>query len=101
MAESFVSTDQFGGFSKRTDERFDAVNQRFEDMWVHFDKWFDGIEKRFQDLNFRVNQYYDDVTRALSELRVEMRQTRNWLIGTWATFVVGCGLLLLKDFFFN
>ena len=47
MAESFVSTEQFGEFSKRMDERFDAVNQRFEDMWVHFDKWFDGIEKRF------------------------------------------------------
>ncbi len=30
MAGSFISIGQFGEFSKRVDERLDAVNQRFD-----------------------------------------------------------------------
>ena len=94
MAESFVSLGQFGEFSKRMDERFDA-------MYAHFDERFNLVDKRFDDMNLHVSQRHDDTMRAISDLRVEMRQMRQWIIAMLVTFLVGFGLLMLKEFLSN
>jgi tetrahydromethanopterin S-methyltransferase subunit G len=59
-----VSKDQFGEFTKRMEQGFAHVDQRFDDM------------------NRRFDQMHTD-------LRADMRQMRNWLIGLYGIVVFG------------
>lgn len=97
MAESFVSMRQFGEFSKRMDERFDAVDQRVNHLQAYFGKRFDAVEGYFQDKNLYVSRRRQ-LTQDLCELRADMGHTHRWIIANAITVFIGFGLLLLKEF---
>ena len=114
MADEFVRVGQFEENSRRMDERFialekkmdqgfthaakerenilvhlnqrfDAVNQRFDDMkesvnqrfdavYQRFDGMNQGMNQRFDDMNQGMNQRFDDVHRRLDDLIASVKQ---------------------------
>jgi len=60
MAEEFLSKDQFEEFTKRMEQGFQHVNQRFDDM-----------------------------KSDMAGIRADIRQMRNWLIGLYGIVVFG------------
>ncbi len=74
MAETFVSKDQFEEFTKRMEQGFDHVNQRFDDM-------------------------RDDMRDDLRQIHNDLRQMRNWLIALYGIVVFGfIGTLVITIF---
>lgn len=70
MAEEFVSKDQFEEFTKRMEQGFNHVNQRF-----------------------------DDLKTDMAGIRADMWQMRNWLVGLYSIVVFGfIGTLVITIF---
>ena len=65
------------------DQRFAAVDKRFEDLMAHSDKRFEAVDRRFEAVDKRfetVDKRFDDVNRRFDDMHESFKRTQ-WLIG--------------------
>ena len=121
--EQHVGIGQFGEFVKRMDERFDHVNERFNQMNQLADQRHDSLNQRladaekareqnflhlnqrFDDMNRSVNQRFDGLEKRMDIFHADMRQMRNWLVRLYGLVVFGfigaIALIVFRDLFFK
>ncbi len=58
------------------DQRFAAVDKRFEDLMAHSDKRFEAVDRRFE----AVDKRFDDVNKRFDDVNESFKRTQ-WLIG--------------------
>ena len=105
MADEFVSTQQFGEFVKRMEERFDHVNELADQRFDSMNQRFLDVEKRMEQDAVHVDRRFEQVDRRLDDLHVEMRSLRRTMLGLGVpVIVVLLGAIvtgLVKVLFFN
>ena len=62
------------------DQRFAAVDKRFEDLMAHSDKRFEAVDKRFEDLMAYSDKRFGAVDRRFDDMHESFKRTQ-WLIG--------------------
>jgi len=58
------------------DQRFAAVDKRFEDLMAYSDKRFEAVDRRFDDVNKR----FEAVDKRFDDMHESFKRTQ-WLIG--------------------
>jgi len=77
------------GDIKRLDQRFDAVDQRFEAMETQINQRFEAIDQRFETMETQINQRFEGINQQISELKSFM---------LWGFGVLFAGMFSLVGF---
>ena len=72
MNERFVAIDKrFDDFTTNIDKRFDDhtanINKRFEEFTANIDKRFDAMDKRFDDFTANINKRFEEFTSNINK----------------------------------
>jgi len=59
---------------KRMDERFEAVDKRFEDLMHYMDKRFEQTDKRFEELRQDINNRFTETQQNMNDRLKESQQ---------------------------
>ena len=100
MAQRFEAVDQrFEELKAHNDERFDAVDQRFEELKAHNDERFDAVDQRFEESKTHSDERFDAVDSRFEESRAHSDKRFDDLNArfTTLTWMIGVGFVVLAS----
>ena len=83
-------TDTMREGFKRMDERFAAVDKRFEDLIGQMNARFEGVDKRFENLTGQMNVRFEGIDKRFEDLIAQMNSRFNMMF-----FFMSAGFTIL------
>ena len=83
MEQRFEAVDKrFEDMHKYMDKRFESAEKRFEDMHKYMDKRFEAAEKRFEDMHKYMDKRFETVDKRFQEMNTNFKWVMGLIVGS-------------------